>query len=159
MSICQTQIKILLGCERLTPTQSSFKKLVPRRILFKSQHKVIFLVYKLILLIVIVSLFAEKSHRSPSDLETRIAHRRKDTVILGFVRHKSNLPNWARKTRTTIQKYIQRLQKGQKTGLVQSAYFPSSRGEKVALGSVSRVSVKRSLCHVLNCCSCAKYLS
>ena len=29
---------------------------------------------KLIQLIDIVSLFAEKSHRSPSDLETRIAH-------------------------------------------------------------------------------------
>ena len=29
---------------------------------------------KLILLIDIVSLFVEKSHRSPSDLETRIAH-------------------------------------------------------------------------------------
>ena len=42
----------------------------------------------------IVSLFAEKSHRSPSDLETRIAHRclkLKDTVTLGFVGHKSNL--------------------------------------------------------------------
>ena len=41
-----------------------------------------------------VSLFAEKSHRSPSDLETRIAHRclkPKDTVTLGFVGHKSNL--------------------------------------------------------------------
>ena len=91
MSICQTQIKILLGCERLTPTQSLFKKLVPRGILFESQHKVIFLVYKLILVIDIVSLFVEKSHRSPSDLETRIAHRPKDTVTLGFVGHKSNL--------------------------------------------------------------------
>ena len=30
---------------------------------------------------------------------------------------------------------------------------------KVALGSVSRFSVKRSLSHVLNCYSCAKYLS
>ena len=30
---------------------------------------------KLILLVDIVSLFVEKSHRSPSDLETRIAHR------------------------------------------------------------------------------------
>ena len=52
------------------------------------------LVYKLILLIDIVSLFAEKSHRSPSDLETRIAQRclkPKDTVTLGFVGHKSNL--------------------------------------------------------------------
>ena len=39
----------------------------------------------------IVSLFVEKSHRSPSDLETRIAHRPKDTVTLGFVGHKSNL--------------------------------------------------------------------
>ena len=47
--------------------------------------------YKLILLIDIVSLFVEKSHRSPSDLETRIAHRPKDTVTLGFVGHKSNL--------------------------------------------------------------------
>ena len=33
----------------------------------------------------------EKSHRSPSDLETRIAHRPKDTVTLGFVGHNSNL--------------------------------------------------------------------
>ena len=48
-------------------------------------------VYKLILVIDIVSLFVEKSHRSPSDLETRIAHRPKDTVTLGFVGHKSNL--------------------------------------------------------------------
>ena len=47
--------------------------------------------YKLILLIDIVSLFVEKSHRSPSDLETRIAHRPKDTVTLGFVGHKSNI--------------------------------------------------------------------
>ena len=47
--------------------------------------------YKLILLIDIVSLFVEKSHRSPSDLETRIAHRPKDMVTLGFVGHKSNL--------------------------------------------------------------------
>ena len=47
--------------------------------------------YKLILLIDIVSLFVEKSHRSPSDLEARIAHRPKDTVTLGFVGHKSNL--------------------------------------------------------------------
>ena len=42
----------------------------------------------------IVSLFAEKSHRRPSDVETRIAHRclkPKDTVTLGFVGHKSNL--------------------------------------------------------------------
>ena len=41
-----------------------------------------------------VSLFAEKSHRSPSDLETRIAHqclKPKDAVTLGFVGHKSNL--------------------------------------------------------------------
>ena len=91
MSICQTQIKILLGCERLTPIQSLFKKLVPRGILFESWHKVIFLVYKLILVIDIVSLFVENSHRSPSDRETRIAHRPKDTVTLGFVGHKSNL--------------------------------------------------------------------
>ena len=42
MSICETQIKILLGCERLTQTQSLFEKLVPRGILFESQHKVIF---------------------------------------------------------------------------------------------------------------------
>ena len=38
---------------------------------------------KLILLIHIVSLFAEKSHQRPSDVETRIAHRclkPKDTV-------------------------------------------------------------------------------
>ena len=81
MSICETQIKI----------QSLFKKLVPRGIFFESLHKVIFLVYELILLIDIVSLFVEKSHRSPSDLETRIAHRPKDTVTLGFVGHKSSL--------------------------------------------------------------------
>ena len=39
-------------------------------------------------------LFAEKSHRRPSDVETRIAHRflkPKDTATLGFVEHKSNL--------------------------------------------------------------------
>ena len=47
--------------------------------------------YKLILVIDIVSLFVEKSHRSPSDLETRIAHGLKDTVTLGFFGHKSNL--------------------------------------------------------------------
>ena len=47
--------------------------------------------YKLILLIDIVSLFVEKSHRSPSEIETRIAHRPKDTVTLGFVGHKLNL--------------------------------------------------------------------
>ena len=81
MSICQTQIKI----------QSLFKKLVPRGILFESKHKVVFLVYKLILAIDIVSLFVEKSHRSPSDLETHIAHRPKDTVTLEFGGHKSNL--------------------------------------------------------------------
>ena len=49
---------------------------------------------KLIFLVDIVSLFVEKSHRTPSDLETRIAHRflkPKDTVTLGFVGHKSNL--------------------------------------------------------------------
>ena len=89
MSICETQIKILLGCERLTPTQSLFKKLVPRGILF--EHKVIFLVYNLILLIDIASLFVEKSHRSPSDLETHIALRPRDTVTPGFLGHKSNL--------------------------------------------------------------------
>ena len=43
------------------------------------------------LVIDVVSLFVEKSHPSPSDLETRIAQRPKDTVILGFVGHKSNL--------------------------------------------------------------------
>ena len=49
---------------------------------------------KLILLVDIVNLFVEKSHRSASDLETRITHRflkSKDTVTLGFVGHKSNL--------------------------------------------------------------------
>ena len=49
---------------------------------------------KLILLVDIKSLFVEKSNRSPSDLETRIAHqclKLKDTVTLGFVGHKSNL--------------------------------------------------------------------
>ena len=48
----------------------------------------------LILLFDIISLFVEKSHRSPSNLETHIAHRclkMKDTVTLGFVGHKSNL--------------------------------------------------------------------
>ena len=54
MSNCQTQIKILLGCERLTPTQSLFKLV-------------------------------------PIDLETRIAHRPKDKVTLGFVGNKPNL--------------------------------------------------------------------
>ena len=71
---------MILGCERLTSAQSLLKKLVPRGIL--------------ILFLDIVSLFVEKSHRSPSDLETCIAHRclkPKDTVTLGFVGHKSNL--------------------------------------------------------------------
>ena len=53
--------------------------------------EVICLAYKLILLIDILSLFVEKSHRIPSDLETRIAHRPKDTVTFGFVGHKSIL--------------------------------------------------------------------
>ena len=57
------------------------------KVSIKLSHKV----YKLILLIDIVSLFVEKSHQNPSDLETRIAHRPKDTVNLGFVGHKSNL--------------------------------------------------------------------
>ena len=43
------------------------------------------------MLVDIVSLFDEKSHRGPSDLETRIAHRPKDTVTFGFVGHKTNL--------------------------------------------------------------------
>ena len=45
-------------------------------------------------LIHIVSLFAEKSHRRPSDVGTRRAHpclKPKDTVTLGFVGHKSKL--------------------------------------------------------------------
>ena len=49
---------------------------------------------KLILLVDIVSLFVEKSHRSPSALETRIAHRclkPKDKVTLGFVGHSKNI--------------------------------------------------------------------
>ena len=45
--------------------------------------------YKLILLIDIVSLFVE--NRIESDLETCIAHRPKDMVALGFVGHKSKL--------------------------------------------------------------------
>ena len=89
--------------------------------------------YKLILVIDIVSLFVEKSHRSPSDLETRIAHRPKDTVTLGFVGHKSNLTGRERLAPQS-KKFIRRLRKEQKTGLVQSAYFPSSRGVKVAFG-------------------------
>ena len=78
---------------------------------------------KLILLVDILSLFVEKSHRSPSDLKTRIAHRflkPKDTVTLGFVGHKSNLTG--------------RERKGQKNGLVKLAYFQSSRGVEVAFG-------------------------
>ena len=39
-----------------------------------------------------------------------------------------------RKTRTAIQKYIQWLRKGQKTGLVKLAYLQSSRGVDVAFG-------------------------
>ena len=49
---------------------------------------------RLILLINIISLFVEKSHRSPSNLETHIALRclkLKHAVTLGFVGHKSNL--------------------------------------------------------------------
>ena len=75
------------------------------------------------------------------------------TVALGFVRYKSNLTG---RERIAIQKFIQWLRIGQKTGLVKFAYFQGSRGVDVAsknpaLCSVSRVSVKRSLSHVLNC--------
>ena len=59
-------------------------------------------------------------------------------------------PNWARKTRTSIQKFIQWLRKGQKAGFVELAYFQSFRGVEVAtkspvLCSVSRVSVKKTV--------------
>ena len=64
------------------------KKIISTSIRFRVKIK------QLIQLIHIVSLFAEKSHRRPSDVETRIAHRclkPEDTVTLGFVGHKSNL--------------------------------------------------------------------
>ena len=91
---------------------------------------------KLILLIGIVSLFVEKSHRSPSHLETRIAHRcpkPKDTVTLGFVGHKSNLTG---RERLALQSknLFSDCEKDKKTGLVKLAYFPSSKGVKVAFG-------------------------
>ena len=89
--------------------------------------------YKLILLIDIVSLFAKKSHRSPSHVETRIAHRPKDTVTLGFVGHKSNLSARERLAPQSKNLFID-CEKDKKSGLVQSAYFPSSRGVKVASG-------------------------
>ena len=89
--------------------------------------------YKLILLIDIVSLFVKKSHRSPSDLETRIAHRPKDTVTLGFVGHKSNLTGRERLAPQSKNLFSD-CEKDKKTGLVKSAYFPSSRGVKVAFG-------------------------
>ena len=70
----------------------------------------------------------EKSHRSPSDLETRIAHRPKDTVTLGFVGHKSNLTG--RKILASQSKnFFRYCEKDKK-----SAYFPSFRGVKVAFG-------------------------
>ena len=89
--------------------------------------------YKFILLIDILSLFVEKSHRSPSDLETRIAHRPKDTVTLGFVGHKSNLTGRERLAPQSKNLFSD-CEKDKKTGSVQSAYFPSSRGVKVAFG-------------------------
>ena len=89
--------------------------------------------YKLILLIDIVSLFVEKSHQSPSDLETCIAHRLKDTVTLGFVGHKSNLTG-RKRLAPQSKNLFSDCEKDKKTGLVQSAYFPSSRGVKVAFG-------------------------
>ena len=93
----------------------------------------IILVYKLILLIDIVSLFVEKSHRSPSDLETHIAYRPKDTVTLGFVVHKSNLTGRERGAPQSKNLFSD-CEKDKKAGLVQSAYFPRSRGVKVAFG-------------------------
>ena len=84
---------------------------------------------KLIYLIYIVRLFAEKSHRSPSDLETRIAHpsfKPKDAVTLGFVGHKSNLTGRERLA-AQFQKFIHWLRKGQKTGLVKLVYCHSPR--------------------------------
>ena len=89
--------------------------------------------YKLILLIDIVSLFVEKSHRSPSDLETRIAHRPKGTVTLGFVGHKSNLTGRERLAPQSKNLFSD-CEKDKKTGLVQSAYFQRSRDVKVAFG-------------------------
>ena len=59
-------------------------------------------------------------------------------------------PNWARKTRTSIQKFIQWLRKGQKSSLLKLPHFQSSRGVEVTskspvVCSVSRVSVKRTV--------------
>ena len=93
---------------------------------------------KLILLVDIVTLFVEKSHRSPSELETRIAHRfpkPKDTVTLGQIKR-----NGARKTRTTIQKFIQWLRKGQKTGLLNWHIFRVLEVWRSLLGGVSHAS-------------------
>ena len=73
--------------------------------------------YKPILLIDIVSLFVEKLHRSPSDLETRIAHRPKDTITLGFVGHKSNLTGRERLAPQSKNLFSD-CEKEKKTGLV-----------------------------------------
>ena len=81
--------------------------------------------YKFISLIDIVSLFVEKSHRSPSDLETRIAHRPKDTVTLGLVGNKPNLTGRERLAPQSKNSFSD-CEKDKKTGLVKSAYFPSS---------------------------------
>ena len=95
---------------------------------------------KLILLIDIVSLFVDKSHRSPSDLETRIAHRPKDTVTLGFVGHKSNLT-------------------GRET-LAVNAKRPKNWFSAIGIFSEFQRCKGRFwvACHVLNCCSYAKIL-
>ena len=55
--------------------------------------------------------------------------------------------NWARKTRTTIQKLTQWLRKGQKTGLVKLAYFQSSRGVHTL---ISQLKPKFNKSHFMN---------
>ena len=59
--------------------------------------------------------------------------------------------DWARKT----PKIYSVIEKRTKTWFSEIAIFSEFETVEVALGSVSRVSVKRSLCHVLNCCSYA----
>ena len=65
-----------------------------KKIIISTSTRLRVKIFIFILLTDIVSLFVDKSHRSPSDLETRIAHRclkPKDMVTLGFVGHKSYL--------------------------------------------------------------------
>ena len=71
-------------------------------------------------------------------------------------------PNWARNTRTTIQKFLQWLRKGPKTGLASEigifSEFQRCKGRFwVTCHAPAWKEVY--LSHGLNCCSYAKYLS